>query len=156
MIKKIILWILVIFWMSLIFYFSSLNSTESSKQSKGFIYNTIVNIINFFDEDMNENEKEVIINKLNPIVRKLAHAAIYFILGLLVYLLVNEYIIVNKKVLIISLIVCLLYSISDEVHQLFVRGRSGEIRDILIDCLGYSTSIIIMHLLNRKKVISND
>ena len=41
-------------------------------------------------------------------------------------------------------IFCILYAMSDEFHQLFVPGRSGEIRDICIDSLGALLGIIIM------------
>ena len=153
MIKKIILWILVIFWMSLIFYFSNQNSVVSSKQSKGFLYNTIGTIIDIVNPDMDEIDKDILINKLNPIVRKLAHTFVFFILGVLVFLLVNEYSFINKKTIILSLIICLIYSISDEIHQLFISGRSCEIRDIIIDTIGFSSSIVLLGLINRKKVI---
>jgi VanZ family protein len=31
---------------------------------------------------------------------------------------------------------CILYAISDEVHQLFVLGRGAQVVDVLIDSLG--------------------
>ena len=37
-----------------------------------------------------------------------------------------------KKVLLF----CACYACTDEFHQLFIPGRSGEIRDVCIDCLG--------------------
>ena len=33
---------------------------------------------------------------------------------------------------------------ADEIHQLFISGRSGEIRDVCIDSLGVITGIIIL------------
>ena len=36
-----------------------------------------------------------------------------------------------------------LYAISDEIHQLFVPGRTGCILDVGIDTLGIITGIII-------------
>ena len=45
MIKKIILWILVVFWMGVIFFFSSMDGIESKMQSQGFLYHTLGNII---------------------------------------------------------------------------------------------------------------
>ena len=33
---------------------------------------------------------------------------------------------------------------TDEIHQLFISGRSGEIRDVCIDSLGVITGIIIL------------
>ena len=36
-----------------------------------------------------------------------------------------------------------LYAISDEIHQTFIPGRSGEIRDVIIDSLGIFTGLLI-------------
>ena len=46
----------------------------------------------------------------------------------------------------ISLLICLIYAFSDEIHQLFVLGRSGEFRDVLIDFCG---SILGYFIINR-------
>ena len=42
-----------------------------------------------------------------------------------------------------STLFCALYSVSDEFHQKFVDGRSWEHKDILFDCIGYMTGIVI-------------
>ena len=42
----------------------------------------------------------------------------------------------NEKNFWLPLILIFLYGISDEIHQTFVPGRSGEIRDVLIDTSG--------------------
>ena len=109
MTKKIILWILVIFWMGLIFYFSSFKGDESTKQSQGFLYNTLGNIIEFFNKDISIGEKKLLIEKYDPIVRKFAHACVYFVLAGLVSLLIVSYDIKLNKTIILSLI--LLFSI---------------------------------------------
>ena len=118
--KKSISILLVILWMIFIFIMSSFNSTESSNQSN-FIINIIINIFNI-------NTTEI----LSLIIRKLAHFTEYFILGILVYNMIYN---LNKKKY-ISIIICILYAISDEIHQLFVVGRSCNIIDILIDNFG--------------------
>ena len=41
----------------------------------------------------------------------------------------------------------LLYAMSDEYHQTFVMGRSGELRDVLIDSLGIITGIVLTVLI---------
>ena len=120
MIKKIVLWILVVFWMGLIFYFSSFKGDESTEQSQGFLYNTIGNIVEFFNKDISVEEKELIIEKYDPIVRKVAHACVYMILAFLVCLLINCYNDKINKVIVLSLIFCIIYAISDEVHQTFL------------------------------------
>lgn len=42
----------------------------------------------------------------------------------------------------IALAICISYAISDEVHQLYVPGRSGEVRDVIIDTAGASLGIL--------------
>ncbi len=40
------------------------------------------------------------------------------------------------KAFVFSLIFCILYAITDEIHQLFVPGRGTEVTDVLIDGIG--------------------
>lgn len=44
----------------------------------------------------------------------------------------------------IALFLCLLYSVSDEFHQIFVPGRSASARDILIDSLAALGGVAFM------------
>ena len=102
--KKVISILLVIAWMIIIFLMSSFTATESTSQS-----NVIVEFIcNLFDINN--------MNIISLIIRKLAHFAEYLILGLLVANMLKYY---DKKVY-IGIIICILYAISDEVHQLLI------------------------------------
>lgn len=120
--KLIIKILLVILWMIVIFCFSNQKATDSTKLSNGFIKNTICKI-----NASNCNTKAYV----KP-VRKSAHFCVYLILGLLVMNCFK----INKKYILYSVILCLLYSISDEVHQMFISGRSGELFDVFIDTCG--------------------
>lgn len=131
--KKKISIILVILWMSLIFIMSSFNGDNSSNQSS-FIVDIISNIFNINNIDI-----------LSLIIRKLAHFTEYFILGILVYNMIYNF---NKKIN-IAIILCILYAVSDEIHQLFVIGRSCKIIDILIDSCGSITGIYLSYLINK-------
>lgn len=150
--KKVIYSILIVLWMSVIFCLSNQPAIDSTELSDGFISNTIGNVYKFFNKNISSDELNEIKVKYTHPVRKMAHFTIYMILGILVTLLVREYNVSFNKCLFISLLVCLLYSISDEVHQLFVIGRSGEIRDVLIDTSGSFIGIFIFNNLFRKKV----
>ena len=129
--KLIIKILLVILWMIVIFCFSNQKATDSTKLSNGFIKNTICKI----------NTSECKIEKFVKPVRKSAHFCVYLILGLLVINCFG----VNKKYIIYSLIICLLYSIGDEIHQIFVSGRSAEILDVFIDTFGSFIGIISLY-----------
>ena len=147
MTKKIVLWILVIFWMGIIFYFSSFNGVDSTSQSKGLLRHTIGRVVEIINPNISDIKKEEIIEKLDMPIRKLAHASVYFILAILVFLLVSSYGIKNK--LLISFIICFLYACTDEIHQLFVSERSGEVLDVLIDSFGAFLALLLMKKIKK-------
>ena len=147
MTKKIVLWILVIFWMGIIFYFSSFNGVDSTSQSKGLLRHTIGRVVEIINPNISDIKKEEIIEKLYTPIRKLAHASVYFILAILVFLLVSSYGI--KNALLISLIICFLYACTDEIHQLFVSERSGEVLDVLIDSFGAFLALLLMKKIKK-------
>lgn len=155
--KKIIIHILLILWMSLIFLFSHQPATASDKVSNGVIDKIINTVKVISGHEFSDNELETISNYLIFPVRKLAHFTLYFILGILIYNTINLYHINNTKILLISILLCMIYACSDEIHQLFVLGRSGELRDVLIDTLGSSLGILIVSkIINRKQKNLND
>jgi VanZ family protein len=147
--NKIIKWILVILWMGVIFYFSSRDYIESTNQSQGIINKTI--IVEIYEKANNVNE-ETALENVDRITRKVAHGIEYLILAILICSLLYEYNLSMKKIIIISFIVCFLYSCTDELHQLFILGRSGEIRDVIIDNIGTLLGCFSYLLFRRRKV----
>lgn len=147
--KKIVKWILVIFWMCIIFYFSSIDSDKSTDQSRSVVNKT--NIVEIYKEKANVDSEKAT-SKIDKIFRKIAHGIEYFILVILVCSLVNEYSVNLSKILLISFIICFIYSCSDEAHQLLISGRSGEIRDIIIDNIGNGIGLLSYYLFKRRKI----
>ncbi len=137
-IKKIITIILIIAWMTVVFYFSNQIADDSSKLS-GEITRAILNFFHILEGKTLEQQSAIEI-----VVRKLAHFSIYTLGGILILLHVNLYKIKQNKKVIIAWLIGTTYAITDEIHQLFVPGRSGEIRDVCIDSLGVITGIIIL------------
>lgn len=84
---------------------------------------------------------------------KLLHSIEYLIFGLLLMLafVTSASEKVRRKAISISLIIGICYAASDEIHQLFVRGRSGSIVDLLFDALGLGLGIWFYYrfILNR-------
>ncbi|MDO4976663.1 MAG: VanZ family protein [Eubacteriales bacterium] len=149
---KYILLILLLFWMGVIFAFSAKNNEDSSRESHR-ISMWIAEIINPHFEDFSMEEKAEFIEKMEFPVRKGAHATEYAILGgLALFTLLawsdgdplkkilyhknNMGQILLKRVIFISWFFTIVYACSDELHQLFVPGRAGMIRDVCIDSLG--------------------
>lgn len=149
MTKKIILYVLIILWMSVIFIFSAQEATQSKKVSSGVI-KTVVRAVDF-NNTLSDEEVDNISEKLTFIVRKGAHFSAYAFLSLLVALLLAEYKIFRIKQMLISVCIAFLYACSDEIHQLFVNGRSGEVRDVLIDTCGAVTGVLILWLIVKVK-----
>jgi len=71
------------------------------------------------------------------ILRKFAHITEYFILTLLLYrAFKGSFSLPYFYLIIFTFNLAFLYAVSDEIHQLFVFGRSGNPGDVMIDTLG--------------------
>jgi VanZ family protein len=69
------------------------------------------------------------------VLRKIAHAAEYAILGALLLRATG-----NPR---LAFAIGVVYAISDEVHQLFVPGRMGSPIDVAIDAVGVAVGIVL-------------
>lgn len=127
---------LIIIWMCFIFFMSNQPAAASDSQSLG-----IINILSKMGIDMNGIFGDI----ANFIVRKCAHFIEYMILGfLIINLLKNDFKL--QHVLLFAIMGVFLYACTDEFHQLFVPGRSGNFRDVIIDTSGGALSAILFGL----------
>ena len=135
---KILKIILIIIWMITIFIFSGQQGTESGDTSRKFTV-AIVKIITGKSLELNDP----FIEGIQLFIRKIAHFTIYAIGGFLImnyaYTTDKTY---RQKIL-YSIGFGGSYAITDELHQFFVSGRSGNIFDVGIDVLGVITGIFI-------------
>lgn len=134
---KYLWWILLVLWMGFIFFFSSQTGQESSSVS-GVISDTVIPV---FGEVLTNSSVEFII-------RKCAHMLEYFVLGVLVVLAFQKQKQLNSVW--ICLLFCMLYACSDEFHQLWVNGRSGQLQDVLIDTIGALVGISLSWKLKKR------
>ena len=139
--KKTIFAVLLVLWMGFIFSMSCENAEKSSNTS-GQTIRVVLSVVPEFEKQP-EEVKVNIIEKLQFIVRKSAHFIGYMILGILASGLILQYENINKKYP-LAFLICVIYAISDEIHQLFVPGRAGQIRDVLIDSAGSLLGIILV------------
>ncbi len=122
---------------------SNTNGNDSSSQSN-FFANIILQFINI--------DKET----LTFLIRKLAHMSEYAILALFTYYALIK-IAFNKRIIFqITFLISFLYACSDEFHQLFISGRSGQFTDVLIDSTGCLIMLLFLYLWQKKKNESND
>lgn len=52
-----------------------------------------------------------------------------------------------------TIIISYLYSLSDEIHQTFIAGRSGRLKDTLIDLIGIIIGLLILKQLRKIKAV---
>ena len=90
---------------------------------------------------------------LTFLVRKSAHIIAYFILGILMYRALRITICrwQTRTVASFALLSCSLYAVTDEIHQLFVPGRSGELRDVMIDSIAALVGVGLCVWLMRRR-----
>jgi len=129
-IMRIVLIIFILIWMRIVFGFSG----DTGEVSAGLS----TRIAMLF------SKKENVILVLEPIIRKLAHLSEYALGGILFYGLFLTFNISSKKQVIFSVLIGFLYSVTDEIHQLFVPGRSGKIEDVVIDTLGVILGVCLL------------
>lgn len=153
--KKVFSGILVILWMLVIFSFSNQNGVKSTSTSN-VVTSAIVNVTtNVTNKEYTRTEVKKKIEDSTFYIRKAAHFTEYLILGILVLNFLSTYGKINKKMFIIALICCYLYAVSDEVHQIFIPGRTAKVLDTLIDGSGSLIGLIIYTWYSKRKKCRN-
>ena len=136
----------VICWMIVIFIFSARNADTSSQDSSriGMLAGQI------FIKDFNnwDLQKQISFAKrIDHPVRKTAHATEYAILGILLFGALYQTKEQKRRTAVLSWGIGTVYAATDEIHQLFVPGRSGQVSDVLLDSSGVATGVIFLLLL---------
>lgn len=159
--------ILTLLWMLLIFMMSGADDDESRAQSGSICRFLCETFVEGF-EDLPPEKQLEIEKSLSFPVRKSAHFAEYTVLGLLLTLTTAAWLPPGQKDpvslqtdlpaadflsartgFVLPFFIGALYAVSDEIHQTFVPGRAGQIRDVLIDSCGVLVGICIIRGLRR-------
>lgn len=140
--------ILSLIWMVVIFGFSAQNGESSSKTS-GKVVEKVAPVVVPNYEKLPEQQKSEKREALTYIIRKGAHFSEYALLGLLLSfsLPFNRMKRLNSSL--IAFGICVLYAISDEIHQMFSGGRTAAIFDVLIDSTGALAGVLCACLILR-------
>ncbi|OSA75859.1 teicoplanin resistance protein VanZ [Clostridium botulinum] len=133
--KKLAYFIPSFIWMVIIFIFSN-QPGESSDKNNFFVADALTKgKIDLF--------KHIDYNFLNFLIRKAAHITEYFILFMLLYYAFKKTFYKNLKIK--AAIITILYACTDEFHQLFIPGREGKARDVLIDSIGVFIGVFLIY-----------
>lgn len=138
-----------------IFYMSNRPADESDEMSYGVVYQIVGFVVPGYDQ-MTYDEQLYWQKQLNYPVRKTAHFMEYAMLGALV---LNMLLQIEKargrrhwagsrnalfKLGASAWALSTAYACTDEIHQLFVSGRTGKITDVLIDSSGVLLGVLIV------------
>lgn len=125
--------------MGAIFYFSSQPAHQSQELSDGLLWKLLA----FFGL-----EDDASIDRYGKLIRKIAHFLEYAALGLSTGLFFTELFTGSITALCRGGYwaggLCVLYAVSDEMHQYFVPDRSMQLSDVLLDCVGAMTALLFL------------
>ena len=142
----------LVFWMALIFHFSGQRAAESAEISGSFSYRIVSGVRNVLSADWEEETVEAAAVWLEHPLRKAAHMTEYAVLAWICLGNCMQYLLLRKKRYVWAWLAASCYAATDEFHQLFIEGRSGEIRDVAIDSMGALLGLLLLwKILNRKR-----
>ena len=134
--------------MGMIFAFSAENGEESGNRSAG-VTDVVVRLLHPDFDELDEEEADRVLTSTHHFVRKAAHFSEFALLGVLstalALFLLSSFPALKLKywmTLVFPPLLCLLYAVSDEVHQIF-SGRGPRVTDVLIDFAGAVTGFLL-------------
>ncbi len=143
-VRRVVYGCLCILWCVLIFAMSHESAPVSAERSSGLTRQIVKLFVSVFGGDIEDIQ---LLDNIEFLLRKGAHMFLYFVLAVLSFLFVETFSFRRVSECILSLSFCLLYSMSDEIHQLFIEGRSGSVKDVLIDMTGAVIGVLFISLL---------
>lgn len=134
MMKQRLAFLLVIIWMLFIFVWSHQTGPESSETS-----GKIIRFLSALGIGITSRTELI----LHHFIRKVAHFFEYFILSLLLFNYLRE-LMEGKGLYLWPISISFLYACSDEIHQIYVPGRVGSWKDVVIDTAGASVAMLLV------------
>ena len=143
--NKVILIVICFMCFGFILFNSSQVSTVSNTRSREVV-NEVINIASKTDIGQHLLEK-VTPTELNLIVRKIAHAFEFFLLGLVLCFTFRYFKVADMNILIYTLFIVLFVAVTDEFFQLFIVDRTSSVIDVFIDfCGGILSNVLFLTL----------
>jgi VanZ family protein len=131
------------FWLPVLVWMGVIGSTARTSRIIG-------PILRFFKPDVTQ----LTIDTWQIFVRKCAHLGEYAVLAVLLAPALARRPLLpfrphSPRIVLLALLYCFLYALSDEIHQRFVSSRESAFRDVIIDTIGATSGLVILQLLAR-------
>jgi len=146
--KKLLLYLLIIpAYLLMIYILSHQTGHTSNEISEGIVRRVLGKLFDITGNKLTSDKLDTI----NYIFRKFLHFTEYMILAMLFYSMLKNLPLSIHKRLLFSVLPTVIYSASDELHQLYVPNRTGQVSDILLDSSGAIAGALLMYYFERRK-----
>ncbi len=149
---KIILLVCVIAVMVMIFLFSRDTGAVSGDRS-GRISELLVKLFFPSADTLSGEEYVALRGNVDLFVRKVAHFSEFAMLSFFSSLFLSMFTKKRSVIYISAVVFSALYAAFDEIHQLYVSGRDGNITDVLIDTCGAlagaGVTLLVLFLISK-------
>ena len=144
---KKISWIPAIIVMIIIFAFSS-KPADSSNESSMTVADRILSAYETTTQVQIETEQRYqVLETMNMIVRKGSHFCEYALLAVAIAFHFFVHGLTGMRLLLLSVTLSAVYAATDEFHQTFIPGRSGQFRDVMIDTSGATAGMLFFFII---------
>lgn len=144
--------VLAIVWMCIIFGFSAQTKEESGAVSESVTYHMVSSTRTFFHLDISDERVKEIADAIEGFVRKMAHMTEYGVLSVLLFIWLGQWEMSLLRRGATASGAAAVYAATDEIHQVFVAGRSGRFSDVCIDTSGAILGIMLFVLIVKMVV----
>ncbi len=143
--KFLIYWLPLLLWMGIIFTASG--DTESTRHSSTLFEP----LMRWLFPQMSQTH----IEQLHYAFRKCCHMTEYAVLAILAWRAIRQPQRNDKRQWRwdeagLALGITLLYAASDELHQVFIPSRTGQISDVVVDVIGGASGLTLLWLAGKK------
>lgn len=142
-------------WYFVIWRFSAQPAVVSGALSDRLLYRLLEALSGIFREQSEEGKRAIVLF-LSFFERKAAHMFLYFVLTGLLLLALHG---LSRGFCLkagLALGLCGILAAVDEIHQLFVPGRSGELRDVAVDLAGGAIFLLLCWLVRCVRLAYHD
>lgn len=140
-IMTVLFWLLAVICAISIISFSS-DPAHVSKEKSGLILEKIEPFVERIIEEY--DIKFIDLDDLHFYIRKSAHVFIYFLLSVFMCLGWKAVRTRGLRPYYITWVMATVFSIIDEIYQVFIPGRSGEVRDVFLDNAGIVLGLLFV------------
>lgn len=144
-IKKLIRFVPAMLWYLLIWSMSAQPAAQSGNTS-GSTIGTLLTLIGTDYARLSAGVQITVVELLSFYVRKGAHMFLFFVLAFLLWYGFAALIGNRPRRALCAAGFCAILAALDEYHQTLVPGRSGEMRDVLVDLSGSLIALLILAL----------